>query len=204
MYFRYQDEHVQFLKDNKNLSRQDLAKAFNERFGANQSAVSIKTACLRRNIRTGRTGRFEKGNVPHPDAGAKGPNKTSFKKGQKPNNFKPIGHERVRDGYLERKVTDIHGGKKDYMRVHHIIWVEHNGPVPEGFAVSFRDLDKTNLKIENLMLIERKFLAVLNKSGLMHCPPELKESAIASVKLDYIIKQLEMQRCERNTTSRSE
>lgn len=37
--------------------------------------------------------------------------------------------------------------------LHREIWVEHHGPIPEGHQVGFRDGDKTNLSIDNLICL---------------------------------------------------
>lgn len=41
-------------------------------------------------------------------------------------------------------------------RVHIIIWVMFNGPIPEGFEIDHKDTDKQNNRIENLRLVTRQ------------------------------------------------
>lgn len=39
---------------------------------------------------------------------------------------------------------------------HRVIWVMHNGPIPDNFDVDHIDHDKTNNRIENLQCISRQ------------------------------------------------
>ena len=74
---------------------------------------------------------------------------TTFKKGNRPANKKPVGYERIsRDGYIEVKVAEPNVFKNKQR----VIWEQHNGPIPEGMHVCFKDGDKSNLDIENLFL----------------------------------------------------
>jgi hypothetical protein len=71
--------------------------------------------------------------------------------------------------YKGRKYTDQKiGGRYKYLRdtiagrtkgcsksryLHHVVWEEHNGPVPPGHKVCFRDGNHLNCALENLMLL---------------------------------------------------
>lgn len=48
------------------------------------------------------------------------------------------------DGYFRHTVTDE--------RLHRKIYEEHNGPIPDNMKIVFKDRDKSNLSIDNLML----------------------------------------------------
>jgi hypothetical protein len=79
----------------------------------------------------------------------------------------PIGSERVFDGgYLFRKVAETKPARHGWKAVHHIIWEEAHGPVPAGHAVTFRDGNRQNCAIENLMLVSRAQLATMNRLGI--------------------------------------
>lgn len=119
--------------------------------------------------------RFSKGNKPW-NAGIKGwqPNNhgTRFKKGDKPVGTLPIGSERKdKEGYLERKASDTGVKRVDWRRVHHIVWEEHNGSIPTGHIVVFRDGNKDNITIENLELITRQENMIRN--SVHRLPKEL-------------------------------
>lgn len=88
---------------------------------------------------------------------------TRFKPGRKPHTWKPIGHERIsQDGYLQRKMTDTGHTIRDYVSVHHLLWSEHNGPVPANHAIVFKDGNRHNLCIENLECVSRAELMKRN------------------------------------------
>lgn len=74
---------------------------------------------------------------------------TQFKKGHVPHNKKPVGYERKTvDGYWEVKVAE----PNVFEAKHRIIWEKQYGPIPDGMNVSFRDGNKENFDIGNLML----------------------------------------------------
>lgn len=100
-----------------------------------------------------------------------GCDKTQFKKGQIPPNWKPLGFERIsKDGYLERKITDLQG-VKNYRAVHLILWESVNGPLPPGHAVIFIDGNKQNITLDNLLLVTRAEL--MQRNTRHRLPPEL-------------------------------
>ena len=128
---------------------------------------------------TGRTGRFEKGRVPF-NKGTKGltsANRTSFKKGNIPHTYSPIGSEAItRDGYTIVKVSDQGTRNQRWRPKHRLIWEKHHGPVPDGHAIVFGDGDKTNLSIDNLILVTRAQLSVMNTKKLIKNDAELTQA----------------------------
>ena len=82
---------------------------------------------------------------------------TQFKLGDKPSNtWRPIGAERMtKDGVVIRKVSDTGNKWKDWRPVQVIEWEAHNGPLPDGHIVVFKDRDRTNLAPDNLEAITR-------------------------------------------------
>lgn len=105
---------------------------------------------------------FKKGHVPW-SKGTKGvlkPNKTSFKKGNIPHNTREMYSERLsKDGYIEIKV-----GINKWIGKHRYIWEQHyKKKVPKGYAVLFLDGDNRNFEIDNLKIISRGALLILNR-----------------------------------------
>jgi hypothetical protein len=81
--------------------------------------------------------RFQKGAVPwnRGVTGYMGANRTSFRKGNKPQTWRPVGSERItRDGYLERKVREPNRWKA----VHVLLWEAKRGKVKRGHIVVFK------------------------------------------------------------------
>lgn len=77
---------------------------------------------------------------------------TRFKPGAQPRNWVPIGSHRINgDGYLDRKVTDDGRGPRDWVSVHRLVWIEANGPVPDGHVVVFKPGRRTT-ELEQITL----------------------------------------------------
>lgn len=106
----------------------------------------------------GQAGRFPKGNVPF-NKGVKGWDsggrsaQTRFKKGSRPVNTEPVGAYRTdKQGLLQRKVSHRRGSNSQRWRgVHELVWVEHNGPVPKGCVIVFKEGQRTN-RLEDITI----------------------------------------------------
>lgn len=143
------------------------------KLGLKKSDVYLASsyACrLRRGDNVGAQYRFKKGHVPankglrRPGWSAGRMHETQFKKGQKSQNWLPIGTEVVKsDGYLYRKLTDTGYPPRDWRQVHRLLWEEHYGPIPDGYHVRFIDGDRRNVTIGNLCLVSRADLAAINR-----------------------------------------
>ena len=157
-------------------SHKEIALLMTDKFSFSFRPSQIKSAIKRYGLKTGRTGRFEKGHVPFNKGtkGLTGANKTSFKKGNVPHTLLPIGSESVtRDGYTIVKVSDK-GKRNDCWRPkQRLVWEKHYGPVPDGHAVVFGDGDKTNFSLDNLILVSRSQLSVMNTKKLIQNDAEL-------------------------------
>lgn len=121
--------------------------------------------------------RFPKGSLPW-NKGTKGlqlgGKATQFKPGQKPKNWLPVGSHRLsKEGYLQRKLTDTGYPPRDWVAVHIILWTEVRGPVPDGYALKFKDGNKQNIEMGNLELISRRDLMAMN--SVHNLPHELKK-----------------------------
>lgn len=155
--------------------------------------VVCQQRCGQQRAETGRPTRFKPGMTPW-NKGLKGlpssgrMKETQFGKGNKPHTWVPVGTEQVRDGYLYRKMTDF-GGRHDWKLVHVMLWVEHNGPVPEGHCLSFRDGNKQNITLDNLELITRA--ERMRRNTIHRYPPELKDAIRAVGRLKRTIREIE-------------
>lgn len=184
-------EQHQFLEENvKGMGNQELTKLINEKFGTDFSLQQIKTYKKNHNLSSGLTGHFPKGHVPI-NKGTKGMfnvggNKGSFKKGVKPHTTKKIGSERVdrKDGYILVKVSD-----GNWVHKHKLIWEKENGPIPKGCVISFLDGNKTNVNIDNLVLLTRREHLALTRNGMRFKDKELTRAGVALTKLNCAIKQ---------------
>lgn len=185
-------------------SYREIQKAFTEKFGWGISLGQVNAYIGNHHLNTGRTGRFQKGHEPY-NKGKKGTftdgrEKTWFPKGHIPANYKPVGSERVNaDGYIEVKVADPNKWKLK----HRIVWESVNGKIPKGFIIIFRDNDKTNTNIDNLLLIKRSTHAVLNHNGLCAYSGEFKETAICMAELRSAVSRAKSRNSRRQRSNGS-
>lgn len=163
----------------------EIADALNEKYSLQVTTAQIKAFITRHKLKTGFTGRFEKGRV-SPQKGMKqtdfmtpegiaNSTKTRFKKGQEAHNHKPVGSERVNVyGYIEIKIAE----PNVYEYKHRVIYEKEKGPIPENHCIIFRDNNKLNCSIDNLLCISKSEQAVINCHGLNRYSGELKDTAL--------------------------
>jgi hypothetical protein len=170
---KYLPRHIQFLKGIvKGRGYAEITRMFNRRFGSAVGAGAVKAVLGRYGLKTGRDVRFKPGNVPF-NKGKKGycapgSEKGWFKPGGAPFNTMPLGSERVNGGYVEVKYAEKSGPRKNRWKGKHVlVWEKMNGPAPKGHVVVFADGDRRNFKPENLALVSRRELAVLNRMNML-------------------------------------
>ncbi|SNZ14518.1 HNH endonuclease [Terribacillus aidingensis] len=177
------EQHEFLVEHVEGRTTKELAEIMNNKFNLSVSKQQIhyykKNHRLVSNISTA----FNKGHIPK-NKGTKGlynsgGNKTSFKKGQKAHNYKPVGYERTDCyGYVLVKVNDEGPWHKRWRHKHKIVWEEANGPIPPNHVILFADQNKENIVAENLLLVSRKQLATLNKQDLLSNNAELTKTGI--------------------------
>lgn len=176
---KYTTKEIEYLrKISPGRSNKEITEKFNERFNLNINSKAIASTRKRYNIKSGLDGRFKKGSDPW-NKGMKGLQiggvETQFKKGQKPINYKPIGSERItKDGYVEIKIKD----PNKWRTKHSIIWEKHNGKVPKGHVVIFGDGNPRNFDLDNLILVDRHQLLLLNQHKLIKDNTELTKTGV--------------------------
>ena len=188
---------VKFIrKEYTNLSRQDLLTAVNDQFGLDIKINQLVAFLKNQKIRSGRSGRYEKGNVPwttgKAGTGLVSANSGSFKRGQQPANHKPIGHERfTKDGYIMVKVAEQNSWNSSmsgWYRLKQIVeWEKVHGPVPKGQILRFKDGCRTNCEPANLFLVSRGENIRLTQMNYGEQPEELKPLILSVAKLDQAI-----------------
>lgn len=187
----YTEDQIRWLRENyKNISIADITDKFNDKFGTNFTKKQINIAIRNRKMISGRTGRFEKHQIPwnKNKKGSIKPNKTSFKPGNRPHNTKYCWYERTsKDGYIEISVPEKnkHTGYHRRFKPKHVwIWEKHNGPVPENHVVAFKDGNQENIDPDNLILLSRLELLRLNQLKHKKAPEEIQPSLIALARLE--------------------
>ena len=164
---RWTDEEKEYLASIvKGKTYKELLALMNEKFGYEFSSQQIESALRRYNLKTGNTGQFKKYQEPWNKGlkGYMGANKTSFKKGTIPPNYKPVGTERfAKDGYIEVKVKN----PNVWELKHRYIYKKHHGEIPNGYNVIFADKNISNFDIDNLILVSKAEMLILNKNKLI-------------------------------------
>lgn len=133
--------------------------------------------------------------------------RTQFKSGQRrgaaQHNWVPIGSEKVRDGYLVRKMTDdpsIYPAAR-WQFVHRLVWEAEHGPVPAGYAVAFKSgrftVQRDAITLDALELVSRSDL--MRRNTIHRLPPELREV----IQLTGALKRKIRNRSERNAERRA-
>lgn len=188
---KWTNEEKEYLKSIvKNNSYKEITKKMNDRFNCDFSEGQIKGFMARNKLVTGRGGHFKKGSIPW-NKGTKGltkANKTSFKKGIIHFNYKQVGEERIdKYGYVQIKVAEPN--KWDLK--HRVIYEKHYGEIPKNHAVIFADGDKSNLDIDNLLLVSRQQLLVLNRNNLISEDKEITKTGINIANIMIKLSEIE-------------
>lgn len=181
---KYTKEQREFIIANNYMTpSKELANMFNNKFGTNITATNIKTFRHNNHLNSGLTGRFEKGHIPDnkgkkwdeymPKESQNKSRETTFKKGNIPQNHKPIGYERINaDGYIEVKIQETNVFKLK----HRIVYENANGPIPNDCNVIFADGNKLNLDPSNLILVKKSEMLIMNKNKLFKQEQELTKT----------------------------
>lgn len=205
---------IAWAKANAKMPGDQYAAAFNRRFRTKHAADVLIRLRKRRGWKTGRSGRFEKGAIPHnkgkpcpPGKGGRHPNarRTQFKKGSRSGRavalYQPIGAERwSKEGYRERKIHDGLPMQSRWRAVHLIRWEELHGAIPAGHCLKCLDGDKGNTDPANWELIDRAILPLLNgRHGLAFkdVPAAFKPTALAAAKLKSAVARAKQKGAKR-------
>ena len=197
-------QEQEWIRDHAHLPRRDahaLFCAFWER--KDVSLENFKALCTRRGWKTGRTGCFQPGLVPHNKGKAMPPEvrakclPTAFKIGERngkaAQHWQPIGAERVVDGYRERKVRDDGPPQHRWQAIHRLEWEVINGPVPDGHALKCLDGDRLNTDPSNWTAVPRGMLPRLAgaRVGVAYddAPDALKPTIMAVARLEHAIRE---------------
>lgn len=183
----YPEEVKKFISEHYvGTGYQAMADLLNQTFGTSYTKGQMRAYYKNHKLDSGLRGYFQKGHIPF-NKGTKGlkqgGEQTQFKPGDRPWNYKPVGTERINtDGYVEIKIA----APNKWKGKHIIIWEEANGSVPKGHALIFADGNRLNVVLDNLILISRRELAVLNKRGLITNDAELTKTGV--VVADVLLK----------------
>lgn len=192
----YTEEQNAFLKRHPILDRFILTALFNKEFNENKKVEVIRSQCRRLGLRTvnvTRWGmgqkqgfRWEKGKIPeHLKA-------TAFKKGH---TFasKPIGHSvHKHGGFYKIKVSDDSKiSRRNFRPKHRYLYEQHHGvKLNRWDVILFRDGNKENFDISNLVKASHGAAMYLYKEKLHTVHTDLKETVINLAELHVCAKKI--------------
>lgn len=186
---RFSPEEDQFIKDNYLTSSLAEMGAILNRCEAviwgrmKRLGISIPNELKSQRIKKGLSigwhkgveTRFKKGLIPH-NKGKKTSSEikakmahTFYQKGHLPHNTLYDGAQRITaEGYIEERVS-----LGVWKHKHRLVWEQHNGPIPKGSVVKFKDGNRQNIAIENLYMVTR--YQNMMDNTLHQYPEEIKE-----------------------------
>ena len=186
-------EVFEFIKKNNyGKTCKEITALVNDRFGKTYTEHQIKTFRKNHNLISGINGKFTAGHIPT-NKGKKGfyspgCEKGWFQKGRKPHNYMAVGSE-IKDHYGYRKIKT--GEPNIWRYKHHLVWEKENGRIPENMIVIFKNNDKTDCRIENLMCISKVENAIINKKQFHVSDADITEAAINLAKVQHRISELQ-------------
>ena len=187
----WSDEEKEYLKEiRKGRTYKEIVNVMSEKFNIEYTETQIGAALKRYNLTTGIDRKFKKGIHPWNKGrkGYMGANETSFKPGDVPYNWRPVGSERVGvDGYTEVKTEN---GK--WKLKHRLKYKEYYGSIPKGYVVVFANGDKSDFSKENLIAISRNKLKTMNKYKLIK--NDIEGTKTGTIIADIIIKTQELRK----------
>lgn len=175
----YSIEQIDYLKSIAHLPRPEMARLFNDKYNEHRTKESMQRFCSKHKL-TGveNTGRLKKGHNTWNKGkkGYMGANRTSFKKGGVPHNTRALWSERTcsKDGFVWIKVSEPNG----FVLKHHWVWDKAGREVPKGMVLCFKDGDKLNCDLDNLILMTRSELLRFNQSFIKKATPQNRESLL--------------------------
>jgi hypothetical protein len=191
---RFPHERTQGIADDLGLTYSQVAnRAFSMGLKKTLEFKSSESSGRQNLINGGKKFRFTPGHTPF-NKGKEMPTEvyekvkaTTFKKGNRPHNWKPDG------SIVERKDADQSGRVYLYYKVadskwilyHNKIWIDHNGPIPKKSIVRFIDGNTRNCDISNLEMVSMR--DNMHRNSIQRFPEEIKEVIKLTTKLNKTI-----------------
>ena len=180
---KWTDEEKEYLASIvKGSTYKEITEKMNDKFEYNFSEEQVKGMMYRNKLTTGTGGYFKKGSTPWNKGlkGYMGANKTSFKKGTIPPNQVPIGTESItKGGYIKVKV----GEPNKWKLKQRYIYEQHYGEIPNNCNVIFADKNIRNFDINNLVLVSKAEMLILNNNKLIFEDEELTKVGVNIAKV---------------------
>ena len=176
-----------------------MAELIKENYGREYTEGQIKRYYANHHLNSGLTGYFEKGHQPANKGKKVSPEvyekikRTMIKPGNRPPKTANVGDiVKATVGYYKIKVAEPNVWEWCHVRA----WQQAYGEIPEGMMVSFKDGNKANWELENLMLVSKEENIVLNNMHLRFDRAEMTESGLLVAKLMCAAKERRKKRSE--------
>lgn len=89
------------------------------------------------------------------------------------------------ESYYCKKIAE-----RTWKMLHHIVWEEHNGPIPPGHVITFLDGNTLNCDISNLMCVSKAANACANQEGLrVKGQPDLTRTVLITSELKALVSR---------------
>lgn len=196
-----EEEKLFIAKNTVGVGNKELSKRFNARFGTNFIPQKFKDYKLSVGLKSGLTGRFEKGHVPY-SKGKKMKDlispeeyekfkKRGFQKGNRPKKTLPVGTEvKQRGEKVYIKVAEPNKWKLKQT----LIWEKHHKKaLPDNKIITFLDGNRSNFDIKNLEAISRKENMKLNFMKARHDSSVMTKTEVLLLRLN---EKIEEKRCQ--------
>lgn len=194
-----------FCRERCHLTRQALTDEFNTHFGTDRTYDTIRSFCKRNRYMTNRNGQFASGrtswNKGLKGYYAKGSEAGWFTKNNRPTSAVSVGTRRKTTPKIaaDGKVIDSGLWKvkiaepNEWQFEHRLLWERTHGPISKGHVLIFLDGDQDNIVIDNLTLLSRAQLAVLNKfyGGYKSASADERRALVAMAKLQLATSKRE-------------
>ena len=166
---KFTAEQEEWLVAHNHMSASEMSKGINDEFSLSTSPDEIKGWRARTKNPRPTPSRFQKGHTPFskgkkwdeymsPESQARS-RMTTFKKGDTPHNTQPLGSISIMVGDWVMKVSHTGNQHQKWKFLHRLLWEKEKGPIPKGMNVVFRNGDRNDIRMENLMLMDRKEMA---------------------------------------------
>lgn len=159
---QYTKEELDFIREKvKDHTIKEVAELITKEFGIERTESGVRSVMTKVGIKTGRTGLFGSGHIP--------------------GNCRKLFHERIdKQGYITIKVEE----PNVWELKHRWVYEQHyNVKLEEDDLIIFKDGDKANTNIDNLVKIDRNEHLRLNRQGLRSEHPELTETGLQLTRL---------------------
>jgi len=177
--FRSKPEHVEYIRSiAKGRYSNEIRDMFNEHFGTDLSLIQVLHIKKFHKITSGVHGSNSTGG--------------QFKPGHACANAVSVGTVTLRKGTKDKNPYYwIKIGEPNQWEVlHKHIWEKENGKVPDNHVLYFIDGNTLNCKLDNLALMHRKTLVILNRMDKMTDDVELNKCIIAEAELSSKLYEL--------------